>query len=428
MSSLPQPLPPVPVQPIAYSTPVNQRPTLITAIGVISIVVASLSLLFNGVAGLQAMGMVMVSQMTRSAANARQAAVVAAQAPPPKPLDPLAMPPEDRQTVLRGLTMHRPISKPRRDQLDALLASSGRQIFRLSGSDLTVSVVQQSVTESGRLPDAKGGEGSDFFIVGEGRIELADDHAKFVPDDGREIVRVDASETSEQPNWQAGLTPAQVEAIIDKIEQQSGQTLTPALRSKLQTIFSSPAQGFFDPVATIPEATGQIQSVNYWTNAGANGGQLVITTGKGSMTLDGAGNVQNSMTWGGAGAPGFAGPAWNINVKAAITAIICAVLSLGLAIYLLVIGILMLRQHPRAGRLHKIYAWVKIPVAIVGGIAWVLLWTSFATLGTGTAPAATSPGFVIGCIVAVLAGCAYPIAILIALRTRAVREYYATVT
>ena len=48
MSSLPQPMPPLPVQPIVYSTPVQQRPTLITAIGVISIVIGSLGLLFNG--------------------------------------------------------------------------------------------------------------------------------------------------------------------------------------------------------------------------------------------------------------------------------------------------------------------------------------------------------------------------------------------
>src|SRR5689334_9407079 len=101
MSSLPQPLPPVPVQPIAYSTPVSNRPGIITTIGVISIVVGSLGLLFNGIAGLQAFGMVMISSMTK-AAVARQAAVknanTVAAATPAKPADPMSMPLSDRQT------------------------------------------------------------------------------------------------------------------------------------------------------------------------------------------------------------------------------------------------------------------------------------------------------------------------------------------
>ncbi len=427
MSSLPQPLPPVPVQSIAYSTPVNQRPGLITAIGVISIVVGSFSLLFNGIAGLQAVGMVMISGMTQAAATARQAASVAAAAPAPAPLDTLSMPSEDRQTVLRGLAMHRAITKPRRDQLDALLATSGRQIFRLSGSDLTVSVVQQNVTDSGQLPDAKGGEGPDFFIVGEGRIELADDHAKFVPEDGRHSVRVNASETGEQQNWQAGLTPAQVKAIIDKVQSQAGQSLPQAQKSKLDAMLSSPAQGFFDPVATIPEATGQLTHVSFISNKA--GASLTIMTNQGMLALDNTGAIVNSSTWGGGaiGGGGFAGPTFNINMTAAVIVLVCAALSLGLAIYLLVIGILMLRQHPRAGRMHKIYAWLKIPIAIVGGIAWIFFWTSFATLGGGTAPAATSPGVMIGSVIAVVVGCLYPVALLIALHTRRVRDYYAAV-
>src|SRR5688500_9039261 len=181
MSSLPQPLPPVPVQPIVYSSPEAQRPGIITAIGVVSIIVGSLGLLFNGIAGLQAFAMMMVSNMSKAMVTQQAAATVAAQAP--RPVDPLSMPKDERQVVLRGLAMHRAITPARREQLDALLAKSGRQIFRLAGPNLTVDVVKENVSESGRLPDARGGEGPDFFIVGEGRIELADDHAKFVPGD-----------------------------------------------------------------------------------------------------------------------------------------------------------------------------------------------------------------------------------------------------
>jgi hypothetical protein len=435
MSMPPQPLPPpLPVQPISYGTPVSNRPGLITAIGVISIVVGSLALLFNGISGFWSFGMMMISSATQTAV-ARQAAAKQATATvtTPGPVDPVSMPKPDRQTVLKGLSMHRPISPARREQLDALLVKFGRQIFKLQGADLTVNVVQQNVTDSGRLPDAKGGEGPDFFAIGEGRIELADTYAKFVPGDGRETVRVSASEEGEQQNWQAGLTPAQVKAIIDKIEQQAGQPLTAGQKSKLDVVLSSPAQGFFTTAATIPAVTSQLQRAVIY-NSGANGAQMMMTTGQGMLTLDAQGNTVTSTTWGaGAFGPGGAGPVFKINMPAAIVSMTCAALSALLAIYLLVIGIFMLRQHPRAGRLHKIYAWIKIPVAIAGGIALVITWTSFIASAAAAGPggAATAKGMATAgiafAIVAVVLGCLYPVSLLIALRSRSMREYYASV-
>ncbi|MDQ3440520.1 MAG: hypothetical protein M3478_09245 [Planctomycetota bacterium] len=425
MSSLPQPLPPVPVQSIVYSSPVPQRPTLITTIGVVSIVVGSLGLLFNGIAGLQSFGMMMISNIAQAAATAQQAKQAALAAKPSRPADPLSMPAEDRQTVVRGLAMHRAINKARREQLDALLTKTGRQLFRLRGSDLTIEIVRQNVTESGQLPDAKGGERPDFFIVGEGRIELADDHAKFVPGNGAETVRVSAGETAEQSNWEAGLTPAQVTAIVDKVEAQSGQALPAAMKSKLEAAISAPAQGYFEPVPTVPEASGQLTNISYMVNNGV--GQLTLQTNQGMLVLDQSGNTVSSMTWGG-GAAGFAGPTINLNMKAAVASIVCAVLGLALAIYLLVIGILMLRQHPRAGRLHKIYAAIKIPLAIAAGIAWPMFWMSIGPAGAGAGTTTTfTPALITACVITALVGCAYPIALLIAFRTRVAREYYSTV-
>ena len=424
MSSLPQPLPPLPVQPIVYSSPVAQRPGMITAIGVLSIVIGSLGLLFNGIAGLQSFGMMMISNLTKTAAVAQQAKQAAVAAKTARPVDPLSMPAEDRQKVVRGLAMHRAISKPRREQLDALLAKCGRQIFKLRGADLTVEVVRVGVNESGQLPDAKGGEGPDFFIVGEGRIELADDFAKFTPGNGAEIVRVSASDVGEQPNWEAGLTPAQVKAIVDKAEAQAGQALQAPMKSKLEATISAPGQGYFETVPTVPEAAAQLTNVSYFVNNGM--GQITLQTGQGMLVIDQGGNVTSSMTWGGAGG-GFAGPQINLNMKAAVASIICAVLGLALAIYLLVIGILMLRQHPRAGRLHKIYAGIKIPLAIAAGFAWPMFWMSINPAGTGTGSSPMSAALITACVITILVGIAYPIFVLIALRTRSVREYFAAV-
>lgn len=426
MSSFPPPLPPVPVQPIMYSTPVANRPGIITAIGVISIVVGSLGLMFNGMAGLQAFVMVMVSQVGKAAVTMQQAKTVAATETPAKPADPLSMPTEDRQTVVRGLAMHRAISKPRREQLDALLLKSGRQIFRLRGSDLTVEVVKQNVTESGTLPDAKGGEGSDFFIVGEGRIELADDHAKFAPGNGAEIVRVNASETTDQANWQAGLTGAQVKAVVDHVSTQANQTMNAAQKAQLAAVLGTPGQAYLAPAATIPEVTSQVQTVS--VHGVGNDLQVTIHMQQGVLALDAAGNTVSSSTWSNTALAGTTAPMLNVHTTAAIAALICAVLSLALAIYLLVIGILMLRQHPRGARLHKIYAWLKIPTAIVGGIAWVMLWTSIiaSTAPAGSAGAVT-PTIITGSVIAIVVGCLYPVALLIALQVKSVREYFAAV-
>jgi hypothetical protein len=424
MSSLPQPLPPVPVQPIVYSTPVAQRPGLITTIGVLSIVIGSLGLLFNGIAGLQSFGMMMISNITKTAAAAQQAKQAAIAVKQARPVDPLSMPVEDRQKVVRGLAMHRAISKPRREQLDALLAKCGRQIFKLRGTDLTVDVVRVGVNESGQLPDAKGGDGPDFFVVGEGRIELADDFARFTPGNGAEIVRVSASEAGEQPNWEAGLTPAQVKAIIEKAEAQAGQALPAAMKSKLQTTLSAPGQGYFDTVPTVPEAVAQLTNVSYFASNGT--GQITLQTGQGMLVIDQNGNVTSSMTWGGAGG-GFAGPTINLNMQAAVASIICAALGAALAIYLLVVGILMLRQHPRAGRLHKVYAVLKIPLAIAAGIAWPMFWTSINPIGGITASTRMSAALITGCVITIVVGCAYPVFVLVALRTRGVREYFSAV-
>jgi hypothetical protein len=224
-----------------------------------------------------------------------------------------------------------------------------------------------------------------------------------------------------------------VKAIIDKIEQQAGTPLSDAIKSKLDLTLSSPAQGFFETAATIPEVTGQITNVSYFTNNGV--GQLMISTPQGMLSLDTKGNTLNSTTWGGGGAAFAAGPPFKVNMTAAVTAMTSAVLSVALAIYLLVIGILMLRQHPRAGMLHKLYAWIKIPVAIMGGIAWVLLWTSIMSSAVAAAPGGSTPAttgavttaVVTGSVIAIVVGCLYPVSLLFALRSKTVREYYAAV-
>ena len=78
--------------------------------------------------------------------------------------------------------------------------------------------------------------------------------------------------------------------------------------------------------------------------------------------------------------------------------------------------------------MHQIYVWAKIPFCIVGGIAYGWLLSEFVT---------SMPGFALGngrMLFGMYAGffgalsIAYPIGLLIALRSRVVRGYYHSIT
>ena len=95
--------------------------------------------------------------------------------------------------------------------------------------------------------------------------------------------------------------------------------------------------------------------------------------------------------------------------------------SLGLSILLLVAGILVLRQRSRGRWLHFLYAWLKIPIAIVGGLG---IWWFGISLAGATGGSSLN-WFVVVTFVMIAISIAYPIALLIMLRLRSVRDYYA---
>jgi hypothetical protein len=97
---------------------------------------------------------------------------------------------------------------------------------------------------------------------------------------------------------------------------------------------------------------------------------------------------------------------------------------LGLAVLLLIAGIAALRNSRRAFPMHKIYGWAKIPLSILGGIAYAWLMSQLITSMAGPALAATNRVLLVYVALYAALGCAYPIGLLIALRTRSVRGYY----
>src|SRR5439155_23392467 len=71
---------------------------------------------------------------------------------------------------------------------------------------------------------------------------------------------------------------------------------------------------------------------------------------------------------------GVFSPFGKISSTAAIIAIVETVISAGLAIFLAIAGILVLRDARSGRRLHLIYATLKIPLIIIGSIgSWVVM-------------------------------------------------------
>lgn len=349
------PMMPIPVQSLTYGTPTARRPGLITAIGIMSIVVGSLTVLSTAVQGVQTLVMFAIGQstaaMTRATANA-SAAVSAQQIETPiEASDDGLSDDDERETVMTGLTRARMVPPERRRQLDALLLNGGKEIFLLRGPQLTARAIESNVSDSGRT-FADDENGADFYIVGQGKIEVYDDHAVFYPSDGGEMISASAAVSDD----------AQVEA------------------------------------------------------APGNGGSVIVHESYSTLSV----GSSPPVTMPTAATPAVLGTGPTFNKLALAVLMIERLLSLGLAIYLFVIGIMVLRQSPRGRRLHRIYAFAKIPLALVGGWATWRLWTSFFSgFGPGFSTAWTP------WIVAItFLACLYPIALLIVLQSRTAREYY----
>ena len=106
-----------------------------------------------------------------------------------------------------------------------------------------------------------------------------------------------------------------------------------------------------------------------------------------------------------------------------------AVLRLVLALLLVAAGILVLRDHRLGRRLHLIWAWIKIPAALLAAmVSWQQMSGMFASMpmtpGSPVTPQYMDTMMLVGVLVQAAFACAYPVGILIVMKTRTVRDYY----
>lgn len=435
-------MPPIPVQSLGYSVPATARkPGIVTTIGVMCIVIACLSAFASFIGGMYSVGFYFISQVQSSMAMVRPAmmtAAVATTAPSNNPSgNSTALPSGDAGVAVNAIDNMLTLDPPQVRELDRLMRRHGREVF--GGDDdtpLTAATVRSAITSSNHRTTKS------EFTTAQGAVEIFSDHATFTSTDGSTTVRTSAHLNQDQSSHvtasgatsyamsataSAGAGPSTVPATtLSNAEvsaavsaAQAMGTLNPAQVRSLQAELSQPNQTLVTPATTAP-----VVSVTTQPN-----GNLVIGFDTGNMLIVGsAGRVVSS------GPP----PVPNFGISGTLAAMnaIEAVASVGLAIYLLIVGIVVLRGSFAAPRMLKIYAWIKIPLALIAGVGLSMFGYALAdailnspAFGMGGPNAGSIKlGFALGGAAAIVFGLAFPVGLLLALRSKAVSEFYNTVS
>jgi hypothetical protein len=427
----PTQVPPIPrpVLPFEYTEPhalIPRRPGFVTAIGVTSIVVASLSILANVFAGAYSVGMtvvnaarasmataVMTAQAQQQAAADQAAAAQAAADAGEFPPGPRGLVRTEREQIARVLATIRPLNPEKHARLHQLLAKCGQDVFPFVRSTTTSSdaTIRNNVSESGQLPSVRGGDdGPVYFIVGTGKLEIDDDKAAFFPTGGGSAARVARGVIDPDSSM---LSSSDIDAVIARVNTicAGSGSITPAQTQTLRLALTGADQRLISIGPHEPPAAQQVVAAMVMPQ-----GQLTVRTSGSFLSIDSAGNII-----GRSGMP-FMGPTINVRKSASTLTILEALGSGLLAIYLLVIGILMLRQVRASRRLHLIYAALKIPLAIVMAVGWA--WFIADVSSSGAQASNAGVAITIWMTIAGTVSGAYAIVLLFALNTRHAKEYF----
>ena len=428
----------VPVVPPRYSVTLRStRPGLMTAVGVLGVVVAGIGIVGHSIHGLTAL---VVFEQAQTRNNTASSTVYG---PPPgaaiaqtQPAGPGtgtaagtdALPPESRAAIVAAVEKLHRLAPKRREQLDHLLAQIGpRAGFTLDGDGLPRNIYAD-VRNSGQMPSpTPDGAPVDFLVVPGGRIELYDEGATFAPAGGggggppvRTVLGTRGTLPvggGANPAVSSALAAAETQTVLKNLEATAPGVLNAAQKQALTSLLQSPGQSIVTP--------GTVGQPGGWTYAyAAPDGTTTVYLQSGTVTLGPQGQI---TAQGPMGMMGTASPT-RLNAPAVGLVAFTSILSVALAVYLLVVGILVLRQSPRGRRLLYLFAALKIPLAIAAGIGFAWMWSTVGQDDPGPWGGAADPDAaqtikVWGGVLAVL-GCIYPVALLVALRTRAVKDYY----
>ena len=410
---------PVPVQALPYSIPARSgRPGLVTAIAVLCIVIGCLSGWVSFTMGMEAVAFYVASKVSGMASP--RSVVVSTGGAVPSPGSTF-LPPGDTAVATNELTKQLSVSNAYVRELNKLMRSHGREILGVDeDTPVTAASIRAAITDV-TPPGADGAPA--HFATTAGQVDIYPDHAVFTSADGSATSETSAAkgtDATSQPSSPSSassstaLTSTQINQAINAIQKSYGVKLNTKQTAAVRSALSASNQQLVTSSSGTPVL---------WANQQGNG-NVTIQFDNGTLSMGPQGQVLfRSTTTFGAGAMG------HIKGSTFAMAIGEAAGSLGLAIYIFVLGILLFRTSARMPRLLRVYALIKIPLAFLAGAALPLMFYEVTTTGIGSGTGFAPPTWLYliwGGVIAVL-GCAFPIGLLIALRARSLREYFNSV-
>jgi hypothetical protein len=435
------PLPPLPVlplpaeQPYSYHPPQRAgRPGVISVIAITSIVIASLSILASAFFSFMDFGLLMASSAARAAPTvAPPTAGTVTTGGTPERLPFGGLPYADRQMFETGLQRLRPLSSEQVQQLDELLAERGKSVTGDSAVPPPDQLIA-GITSSGHHAFGSA-NGSDYFVLATGKLELSDDRAVFFPS-GLPSIHSNAIviPAPTYPYTQKSLQPDQIRSVLRTISDLNGTKIKSAQARTIISALQGPGE---DLIVATTDGTDPAYEVTSATTSPDGTLTFVSTHGNSSSTFncDANGSVTSQSTFSTSGTVRYTGPV--INRTAGFTAISLSAGQVFPGIFLLVAGILTLRYSPRGRLLHWIYVYVKLPLSILSAGVSFWMWTSamHSAMVTGpgapTTQAAAAGSAMAGVMVGILPdflGCIWPIVLIFLLMSKSVRLYYAAGT
>ena len=438
------------------------RPGILTAVGVVSIVVASLGLIGSGFTGLAGLFMVRAARLTTSLASSsgsgfNQSVHGAAADPAKFVANPISRDPSrqgmsdaDCAKTIDALNGIEPVSESQKRQLQTLLRRSGASIFTSPAE------AAAAVKLHGTLPPESADEESPvYFNTALGHLEVHDNRALFrFTDPNERAIRTSAEEEASaavatpvvtpaptttapdpadpfapaapqadpfanadtQPTTapvtasssNGGLTAAQVATIIAKAQAVAGGKMNAAQVQALQTELAKSGQTLVPPGTIWSPVSVAIMQPD---------GSVLLKMSGGFLMIDAQGTINTRIN----------GSSPRIALNPTPMALVAAesLASLALAGFLMFSGIMLLRHSSQARGMHQVFALVKIPLALIAMAAFWWMMDDIAD-NLRQVPGAGTPtdGFIVFGLVLAGAGLIYPVALLITMQSRSVRDYY----
>jgi hypothetical protein len=347
-----------------------------------------------------------------------------------------------RNRAARGMTA------ARHRQVEAFFAEHGKLVIE-DPAGLTSRKVYESLGQTGQEYASPRATGAHFFdfkagpvVRMPGRLRVFDDRAAFEPEDHGPTLRsvVAAPTTATDPlTGEAfvdnGLDDAAANTVISQIRTDSNNTLTGAQAATIRATLQSPSySAWVTPSSTTPGLAAQVRSV-----VARQDGSMTITFVMARVTLDKAGKVIEgpagspvaASTQPAAAGGGVFFGSIGVSPTACALAVGEAALSALLAVFLLIVAILALRQSPGVRRLYLIYAVAKLILCVIAIVAFSRIIASI-TAGTDTFGYAQSmakgfTGVARFALVIAAIGMIFPLVLLLAMTlNRSVKTYYRT--